>query len=335
MAFLHGSTLRSAIVETLSGGRRDIAVAFIGNGAMSRLQITDASKIRLVCDLFSGFCEPEAIRDLYEAGAKIKNLRGLHAKVYLGDEAAIVGSANWSSNGLGDEGVKPQAWGHEAGMRVGSGADLRSIQKWFNRVFKDANDFDPKDIRLDDAWRNRPMRPSVDDDASALSLLRRAILYPDQLDGLGFVFTNTNNDKELLKEAKKKAANAHPELRKDLARGGPGYFTNWDSESIEKWPGTYLAYHLGPLGGYQIDAMRLVARSAEDGYVFARADWPSIAARFAPGVPKANVAAPDREVVARILQAHDGGISFATARQLSTWYREHFRIALLMPATTD
>ena len=104
LQFLHGRALARAIVEALKGERRDLAVAYFGKGAMQRLGLKAPKGARILCDFWSGCCNPFEIELLIRGGADIRDSRGLNAKVYIGSEEAVVASANASANGLGLEG---------------------------------------------------------------------------------------------------------------------------------------------------------------------------------------------------------------------------------------
>lgn len=131
--FLHGSDLTEAICGVLSGDRRDVAVAFWGADPLKRLGIDDPAEMRVGCDLYSGACNPAAIKDLLQGGARVYNVPGLHAKVYLGATAMVVCSANVSANGLGEEGVEILD-GLEAGIRSDVKADLERASDWFAKL---------------------------------------------------------------------------------------------------------------------------------------------------------------------------------------------------------
>ena len=128
--FQHGSDLTTSIRAVLSGDRKDVAVAFWGAAPLKRLGISDASKMRVACDLYSGACNPTAIKDLLDAGASVFDVAGLHAKVYLGSTAMVVGSANVSANGLGEEGVEIID-GFEAGIVSDTATNLSGASEWF------------------------------------------------------------------------------------------------------------------------------------------------------------------------------------------------------------
>lgn len=160
--FLHGTELTAAICATLAGDRKDIAVAFWGAEPLKRLGITDASQIRVACDLYSGACNPSAIKDLLDGGASVFDVPGLHAKVYLGSTAMVVGSANVSANGLGEEGVEVVD-GLEAGLNSDRAVDLTQADDWFKKLLSGRAPVGPEVLsELTRLWnfrrRGRPKR---------------------------------------------------------------------------------------------------------------------------------------------------------------------------------
>lgn len=122
-----------------------------------------------------GGTNPDEIRRLLQAGAKVQQIDTLHAKVYIGDDEMLVASANASSNGLGFE-------GHAQGNWIEAGA-IGPVQpralEWFQKLWSDSRPVTPGDLAAaDDAWvrrqRNRPPLANFsmfDADAEILPLL--------------------------------------------------------------------------------------------------------------------------------------------------------------------
>ncbi len=160
--FLHGTDLTNAIRMVLSGEIKDVAVAFWGAEPLKRLGIDDASKMRVACDLYSGACNPAAIKDLLDGGVSVFDVPGLHAKVYLGSTDMIVGSANVSANGLGEEGTEI-ADGLEAGIRSDHKADRVQAIRWFKTLLSGRDPVQQEVLpELEHLWnlrrRGRPKR---------------------------------------------------------------------------------------------------------------------------------------------------------------------------------
>lgn len=134
MEFLAGSDLTRKIQEMLrSSQRADLAIAYWGSDALKLLKISPKRRaVRVVCCLKGGKSDPEIIK-LFKSRAKQHD--NLHAKVIWTPKAAIVSSANASSNGLPEE--EGEAVGLiEAGVYTEDGDELKSIQRWFDRLYR-------------------------------------------------------------------------------------------------------------------------------------------------------------------------------------------------------
>lgn len=115
----------------------DIAVAFWGQGAELLIPQT-GKKLRILCNLAMGGTNPKVIKDLQAyPSIEIKALNRLHAKVMIGDQQAIIGSANCSANGLNYEGDELKGW-YEAGYRIYDATQLEHMQTWFDSLWVDA-----------------------------------------------------------------------------------------------------------------------------------------------------------------------------------------------------
>jgi hypothetical protein len=81
--------------------RTKAAVAYFGKGAADQLSLKKGDTLLVAMSLSnvsSGQVSPDDIQKLYDKGVSIYNLGNLHAKVYLFDNTAIIGSANVSNH---------------------------------------------------------------------------------------------------------------------------------------------------------------------------------------------------------------------------------------------
>jgi PLD-like domain len=158
--FLSGKGIADAIGAALSTatGGADFAVAYWGKGSMKRLGLDSFNgKIRIICDLWSLSCNPNELQKLLDRNFKLKTKDGLHAKVYLTSNKIVIGSANASINGLGEE-DKNEDNNHELEAAIVSEDDdiICAANKWFERHWKAAKTID-KDL-LDEVrpfWKRR------------------------------------------------------------------------------------------------------------------------------------------------------------------------------------
>ena len=102
MKFLFDAELRAAVQNLQRKRQWYCAVAFWGRGAEELTRGIGHDNVKIICNLKSGGTNPYVIEVLQHQNVRQNDL--LHAKVYLGDNAAIVCSANASANGLGFEG---------------------------------------------------------------------------------------------------------------------------------------------------------------------------------------------------------------------------------------
>jgi hypothetical protein len=114
--FLTGQLLQEAIRDVLKSANVRCAVAFWGRGAEKSFG-AKISNVKIICNLNMGGTNPEPIKILSKDVRRfeLRQCDTLHAKVYIGDQSAVVTSANNSTNGLGVEGALTKGW-IEAGV---------------------------------------------------------------------------------------------------------------------------------------------------------------------------------------------------------------------------
>lgn len=147
-----------------------IAVAFIGDGASQWIN-PNAIDVKITCSLAMNGTNPAEVEKLIQRfGAKnVKQIDNLHAKLYIGSEYAIVGSANLSANGLGTQPTALREAGYKFKLDQPSGK--RSLD-WFDDLWKGAREISDKDLKdakekwtggryteqLSDLWKLEPLR---------------------------------------------------------------------------------------------------------------------------------------------------------------------------------
>lgn len=146
VGFVTGDMLLDAVRSTIVGARVDIAVAYWGPSALELLDMPrDARHVRVACDAFSGFCSPVTLAGLLERGAKVFDVPGLHAKIYLGAGALVVGSANASANGFGQH-IADGGLDLEAAYVAREAGAMAHAGRWLHRVFNEGKPVTPRDI---------------------------------------------------------------------------------------------------------------------------------------------------------------------------------------------
>jgi hypothetical protein len=128
-----------------SKDRADIAIAYWGAHALTLLKVKpERRNVRVVCCLKGGKSDPDIISKFKQ---RAKQHDKLHAKVIWTPHAAVVGSANASSNGLPEEDFKATGL-IEAGVYVDDQATLDDIQVWFNELYSErANKITDTDLK--------------------------------------------------------------------------------------------------------------------------------------------------------------------------------------------
>ncbi|MDQ7015965.1 MAG: phospholipase D family protein [Gammaproteobacteria bacterium] len=140
----------------------DISVPFWGKGALSLFEsISENKKIRIICNLESGACNPYEIEKISKRyNVSIRSSDRLHAKLFLQDSSMIIGSANVSSNGLSFEGDESDGW-FEAGVELKDRKVLDDASRWFDKLWGESSQIDLYNINKfkvlwDKRRNNRP-----------------------------------------------------------------------------------------------------------------------------------------------------------------------------------
>lgn len=187
--FLNSGRAISGQIQNLIDGEITkpvrLAVAFWGQGADYKLR----GACHIICDLESGACNPAVIRILRKRdNCVVLKLSGLHAKVVISSDGAVISSANMSTNGLGAEGADASGT-LEAGYFVSAKhPDYKSIVSWFDDVWDKSTEITEFDLaRAKEKWdfrnRERPIshRTILELDTSPFDI-DQASLLEDRID---------------------------------------------------------------------------------------------------------------------------------------------------------
>ena len=154
--------IRKAIQELVRcDGDLRVAVAYWGKCGAEHTGIADrvqanAGEVYILCDLGSGACNPSEIEKLWKNAdkIKIKTLDELHAKVWIGEDRVIVGSANASTSGLADE--TELGSNIEAALMVENRELAQALNEWFKRLWRDADPVTAERLsKARDLWNRR------------------------------------------------------------------------------------------------------------------------------------------------------------------------------------
>ena len=140
-------------------------MAYWGTGASKELGLDNRKgPFRIICDLWSGRCNPAEIKKLLKYGAEIKTRDKLHAKTYCISDRVIIGSSNASTNGLGIEGSEARS-NIELNAAIRDADFVAAVRSWFEDEWHKAEPVDStsaEDARpfWEAAQRNRPTQTS-------------------------------------------------------------------------------------------------------------------------------------------------------------------------------
>ena len=110
----------------------------------------------MICDLLSGACNPSEIEALTRLGVRVQKLDCLHAKVWIGGDDAIVGSANASQNGLPGEDEQAANSTIEAAVLLQDPGIARELRTWFERQWCASSEIDGADLnQAQQLWKRR------------------------------------------------------------------------------------------------------------------------------------------------------------------------------------
>ena len=131
-----------------------IAVAFWGHPAHHEIGLLQRhDEAELICNLKMGGTNPAVIEELIDGGMNVKQSDHLHGKVYLFDDAAVVGSSNISANGLSLQGSEVAGW-REANILVTEKGVLEDVRAWVREL--PVNSIKSNDLdAAKEAWSRR------------------------------------------------------------------------------------------------------------------------------------------------------------------------------------
>ena len=145
-----------------------IAVAYWGRDSIEKTglehaDVAESTKMRVICDLMSGSCNPDPIQRLLEQDISVMTLAGMHAKVWIADDSVVIGSANVSANGMGFDDARSLEENREAAVYIHDRKFANSARIWFNGLWKESDKVDSRSIELaTHLWTTRLTNRVVD-----------------------------------------------------------------------------------------------------------------------------------------------------------------------------
>lgn len=225
----------------------DMAIAFWGRGAQDLIAASQCGRRRIICNLVSGGTNPMVIRALLSAAdIDVRQDESLHAKVILGTGHGIVGSANFSANGLGFESDDRGSW-IEAGYLLRDHTHLTEARRWFEKLWKSAQEItEDMLVAAEENWRrNRARRPKPRGD--------QFIIHPDTWRdylhrGIQIIIWRRRPSTEENARATHDRARRNRDLTESSGRGegrrlALDYYHGWPQGDLSNLEATYIDVH--------------------------------------------------------------------------------------------
>lgn len=308
----------AAAVRGMFKGRSTLrcAVAFWGPelGALARRR-----KAEVVLDISMGGTSRNALKAMGvrktgmpdDVPRDVRVLDGLHAKIYLGADMAIVGSANASGNALGRKGGKPRL--REAGVLIERRSDpeaFADVEAAWERYVGASRPVRPDDldraVRVSVSAASRDWNPS--DDPMVPSVLDALIRRPEDFADTAFIFADSIMGKDDIAVGDAAYEDARGSTPKDDGRTHVCLVgaSDADDRTVRR-SSQVVTYWFGPAPGLYAyhDIVRVEHDDASISY-FGRAHWPTVRKAMAfPKLGKADVWREDRETARSLSKIPD------------------------------
>lgn len=199
MEFVDAQGTKQRIRDLLRSSKQaDFVVAFWGDGALDELGIRDRIlPLNIICNLETGSTNPKIINELQKLGEQnggaitVAQNDRLHSKIYLFDDAVIIGSSNASTNGLAFEGGELTHW-MEANVVSSDPELMKAIREWIEKLGR--REISPSDLkRARAAWKARRSVAHLPRDVST-TVLQAIRFEPETLAGLPIFVTVYRED---------------------------------------------------------------------------------------------------------------------------------------------
>ena len=165
MEFLSGKKIFDQVENLICQTDKQlrIAVSYWGievmdkTGLLGRIQ-EKSDSVRVICDLLSPGCNPEPIKQLKDLGVDVRTLDKFHAKVWFCGSDVIVGSPNFSKNGLGYDEKSLLSNNVEAAVHVRNKSFAKLVEAWFEEQWNKSDEVTDKKISEARSRKNQRKR---------------------------------------------------------------------------------------------------------------------------------------------------------------------------------
>lgn len=229
-----------------SSNALSIAVAFWGSTSEQIFLNSQGKPIKIICNLTMGGTNPDPIKKLRaNKNIEIRQFNELHAKVIAGENIALVGSANFSTNGLNfefDEGI---GW-EEAGLITKDTTEIKKIQAWFDKLWNKSSPITDYDIQTAERiWGSR--RKHRQQKGHGGSLL--ACPLPDLRDQPIYLAIWRRNCSDSAAEEFNSLKESESQLMASIS-DKLDFFEGWDDLPLDA---SLISVYYGPRGGIEVE----------------------------------------------------------------------------------
>lgn len=330
--FLVGADLSAKIRFVLAGSGVRCAVAFVGRQAPETLfsLASDGLKgVRLICNVTMGSTHPTALEAF--GAPRNKNLRhhpSLHAKVYISDRGAVIGSANASARGTGRSDDDPAVLVEAGTFHAKDSPPWLAASRWFDAFFEESPQVDRATVELARTLWSEPSFPiALQLSPRRGSILDSAIARPEHFPGVGFAFTNQSPTKESIEDAR---TSAKLDADEDICAiiDDTSYwnvYTNWGEVAAASWPGLFFGFHM-PRKKLYISAFQRMYADVKSGNIFVARASTLMKKIIVADLPSAKESKKiDASLAERIIARIDGGNRiFPNSFEFSNFVRKEF-----------
>lgn len=312
--FLSNADLSAEIKIILAGGDVRCAVAFWGMGANAQFTPPSGTRPRIICDVTLGGTSPIALSELgAPSNENLRHIPGFHAKVYLSDKGAIVGSPNASRNGIGFDGPPNLI---EAGILLDPNEQaFAETARWFETMWGMSKTVGKSALTLA-SERYKPDRTSNGRSPRPGSLLDLIVLDPDRFSELSIVLTSEESNANQRRRARSAVASAHSDQAEDVASmPDSGMFIGWERRDLSRWRRTFIELWI-PMGRLDVYGRKASFFHDGTGTVMSCRYWPAVRSVVKGDLPSPS-AISDVDCQEVLLLRDKFGNKLFSARQLA------------------
>ena len=298
--FVTGYELTSAIHYVTSGNNIRCAVAHWGHNALTLFDEANGDRPRVICDVTLGRTSPLALNNLgAPRNRDLRYIPGLHARVYLSDRGALVGSADAFAEGDGHEVPSSRI---EAGVLLAPDDNaFRQVASWFETVWGVAKTVGKSELCIA-AKRFRPRTIPGSLQIRPGSLLDLITADPDRFCDVSIVLVKTSQNRKKRNHARAIMASEQPDKAPSIASlPDEGVFYGWSEKDISRWCTIFIEMWM-PNDHLFVYWRKIAHKSFKHGIILSKNSRPSVRRIIGGKLPtREEISRTDGTMVQRLL----------------------------------